>query len=105
MAAGNRKTPGAAAGRQQKRFIWQRGPVLETNDARCRVDGRCAAAEGQANSVTLGIRRGQPVLRKYVRPREHVLGQRWTLIGKMHLVPDEVDRAVETGVAHRDDGG
>ena len=105
IVAGNPKTAGAATGRKQERLVSQRGSVIKPDRLRCRVDGHRATAKMKPNPVALGIGFGQPVLGKGVLARQHVLGQRRTLIGKMQFVADQVDRAVEAGFSHRDDGG
>src|SRR3569832_2065445 len=59
----------------------------------------------EPNPATLGISLRQSVPGNRILAGQHVLRQRRTLIGKMHLLTDQVDRAVESGLAHRNDGG
>ena len=59
----------------------------------------------EPNPVAIGICLAQSVGGRDVLSREHVLGQRRTLIRQMRLVADQVDRAIESSLAHRNDRG
>ena len=59
----------------------------------------------EPNPVAVGICLAQSVGGRDILSREHVLGQRRALIRQMRLVADQVDRAIKSSLAHRDDSG